>query len=43
MKIRFSIIVPLEFIHFYVKTPKIGEKIFEVTDGLRKGHDLLKK
>jgi hypothetical protein len=32
--------LPLESIHFYVKVAKIGEKFFEVTIGLRTGHDL---
>jgi hypothetical protein len=31
----------MESIHFYVKVAKTGEKIFEVTISLRKGHDLL--
>jgi hypothetical protein len=31
----FGIKVPLEFIHFYVKIQKIGEKMFEATIGLR--------
>jgi hypothetical protein len=41
--IRVGRLVPLEFIHFNVKTPKTGKKIFEVTNGMRIGHDLSKK
>jgi hypothetical protein len=31
--------VPLESVNFYVKVPKAGGKIVEVTVGLRKGYD----
>jgi hypothetical protein len=32
--------VPLEYIHFYVKVPKIAKKVFWSSDLLRKGHSL---
>jgi hypothetical protein len=35
--------VPLESILFYVKGPKTGDKVVEVTIGMRKGYDLLER
>jgi hypothetical protein len=32
--------IVLESVHLYEKVPKTGEKILEVTAGLRKSHDL---
>jgi hypothetical protein len=39
----FWIRVPLESILFYVKGPKTGDKVVEVTIGMRKGYDLLER